>query len=275
MTKKERRNPDLLQASRKRRIAAGAGLEVQELNRLLKMHRQMADVMKKMGGMGKKGLLRGGLGALFGKGAPPDAAGDAGGRRRARRAAARLACRPASPGSAARNDPDAHHRAAGAARRREADGLRGRSPPSSPRERAAYEDGPHAAPGRLEGVRRRRRRLGAARLRLALGDRAAPRRLPRRGRHLPASPLIPSREIGWILCPRPRAAASPREAARRCATGPTRRSAWTTLVSYIDPRQRPLDPPRRAARRRLDPRRRTRATTPCLVYRHPGPEARA
>jgi signal recognition particle subunit SRP54 len=69
MTKKERRSPDLLQASRKKRIAAGAGLEVQELNRLLKMHRQMADVMKKMGGMGKKGLLRGGLGALLGKGA--------------------------------------------------------------------------------------------------------------------------------------------------------------------------------------------------------------
>ena len=68
MTKRERRNPELLQASRKRRIAAGAGLEVQELNRLLKMHRQMADVMKKMGGMGKKGLLRGGLGALLGKG---------------------------------------------------------------------------------------------------------------------------------------------------------------------------------------------------------------
>jgi len=71
MTKKERRNPDILQASRKKRIAAGAGLEVQELNRLLKMHRQMADVMKKMGGMGKKGLLRGGLGALFGKGGMP------------------------------------------------------------------------------------------------------------------------------------------------------------------------------------------------------------
>ena len=68
MTKKERRNPDLLQASRKKRIAAGAGQEVQELNRLLKMHRQMADMMKKMGGMGKKGLLRGGLGALLGKG---------------------------------------------------------------------------------------------------------------------------------------------------------------------------------------------------------------
>jgi signal recognition particle subunit SRP54 len=77
MTKKERRNPELLQASRKKRIAAGAGLEVQELNRLLKMHRQMADAMKKLGGMGKKGLLRGGLGALFGKGGgmPPGGPG--------------------------------------------------------------------------------------------------------------------------------------------------------------------------------------------------------
>jgi signal recognition particle subunit SRP54 len=79
MTKKERRNPEILQASRKKRIAAGAGLEVQELNRLLKMHRQMADVMKKMGGMGKKGLLRGGLGALFGKGAAGMPGGMSGG----------------------------------------------------------------------------------------------------------------------------------------------------------------------------------------------------
>ena len=68
MTRKERRNPDILQASRKRRVAAGAGLEVQDLNRLLKMHRQMADVMKKMGGKGMKGLMRGGLGAMLGKG---------------------------------------------------------------------------------------------------------------------------------------------------------------------------------------------------------------
>jgi signal recognition particle subunit SRP54 len=74
MTKKERRNPDLLQASRKKRIAAGAGLEVQDLNRLLKMHRQMADMMKKMGGMGKKGLLRGGLASMLGgKGMPAPA----------------------------------------------------------------------------------------------------------------------------------------------------------------------------------------------------------
>jgi signal recognition particle subunit SRP54 len=68
MTKKERANPALLQASRKKRIAAGAGQDVAELNKLLKMHRQMADAMKKLGKMGKKGMMRGGLGALFGKG---------------------------------------------------------------------------------------------------------------------------------------------------------------------------------------------------------------
>ena len=49
MTKKERANPDLMQASRKKRVAAGAGLEVSELNRLLKQQKQMADMMKKMG----------------------------------------------------------------------------------------------------------------------------------------------------------------------------------------------------------------------------------
>jgi signal recognition particle subunit SRP54 len=68
MTKKERANPQLLQASRKKRIAAGAGQDVAELNKLLKMHRQMSDAMKKLGKMGKKGMMRGGLGALFGKG---------------------------------------------------------------------------------------------------------------------------------------------------------------------------------------------------------------
>src|SRR5690606_16163553 len=71
MTRKERARPEILQASRKKRIAAGAGLEVPELNRLLKMQRQMADVMKKMGKMGKKGLMRSGLGALLGKGGMP------------------------------------------------------------------------------------------------------------------------------------------------------------------------------------------------------------
>ncbi len=49
MTPKERRNPKVLDAKRKRRIAAGSGTKVEEINRLLKMHRQMADMMKTMG----------------------------------------------------------------------------------------------------------------------------------------------------------------------------------------------------------------------------------
>jgi signal recognition particle subunit SRP54 len=74
MTKKERANPQILQASRKKRIAGGAGLEVSELNKLLKMHRQMADAMKKMGKMGKKGMMRQ-LGGMFGgKGGMPSEA---------------------------------------------------------------------------------------------------------------------------------------------------------------------------------------------------------
>jgi signal recognition particle subunit SRP54 len=56
MTPKERTKPDILQASRKRRIAAGAGVEVAEVNKVLKMHRGMADMMKKMGKGGMKGL---------------------------------------------------------------------------------------------------------------------------------------------------------------------------------------------------------------------------
>lgn len=72
MTKKERANPDLLQASRKKRIAAGAGLDVADLNKLLKMHRQMADMMKKMGKMGKGGMLKQAMRGMFGKGGMPD-----------------------------------------------------------------------------------------------------------------------------------------------------------------------------------------------------------
>src|SRR3954463_1804629 len=67
MTRAERRNPDILKASRKKRIAAGAGAKVEEINKLLKMHRQMADMMKAMGGGGKRGL-GGALGNLFGLG---------------------------------------------------------------------------------------------------------------------------------------------------------------------------------------------------------------
>jgi signal recognition particle subunit SRP54 len=69
MTPQERRSPDLLKASRKKRIAAGSGTRVEEVNRLLKMHRQMADMMKAMGG-GKRGALAG-LGNLFGMGGAP------------------------------------------------------------------------------------------------------------------------------------------------------------------------------------------------------------
>ncbi len=71
MTKKERANPQILQASRKKRIAAGAGMEGSDLNKLLKMHRQMADAMKKMGRMGKKGMMRQLGGLLGGKGGMP------------------------------------------------------------------------------------------------------------------------------------------------------------------------------------------------------------
>ncbi|WP_095588439.1 signal recognition particle protein [Actibacterium ureilyticum] len=72
MTKKERANPQLLQASRKKRIAAGAGMEVSDLNKLLKMHRQMSDMMKKMGKMGKGGMLKQAMKGMFGKGGMPD-----------------------------------------------------------------------------------------------------------------------------------------------------------------------------------------------------------
>jgi len=58
MTPGERRNPDLLKASRKRRIAAGSGTKPEDINRLLKMHRTMADVMKAMGGA-KRGPMAG------------------------------------------------------------------------------------------------------------------------------------------------------------------------------------------------------------------------
>jgi signal recognition particle subunit SRP54 len=59
MTPGERKNPDVLKASRKKRIAAGSGTKVEEINRLLKMHRTMADVMKAMGGGAKRGPLAG------------------------------------------------------------------------------------------------------------------------------------------------------------------------------------------------------------------------
>ncbi|MEZ5828471.1 MAG: signal recognition particle protein [Hyphomicrobiales bacterium] len=71
MTRAERKTPKLLNASRKKRVAAGSGTSVQDINRLVKMHRQMADMMK---AMGKK---RGALASLFGGGPPPEMSADA------------------------------------------------------------------------------------------------------------------------------------------------------------------------------------------------------
>jgi signal recognition particle subunit SRP54 len=80
MTVKERRNPDLINSSRKRRIAAGCGMDIQDVNRLLKQHSQMEKMMKKLAtpsGITKmmramKGLQggagMGGMGPLFGGG---------------------------------------------------------------------------------------------------------------------------------------------------------------------------------------------------------------
>jgi signal recognition particle subunit SRP54 len=73
MTPQERRNPDVLKASRKRRIATGSGAKVEEINRLLKMHRTMADMMKAMGGGKKRGPLAGLANALGLGGGMPSA----------------------------------------------------------------------------------------------------------------------------------------------------------------------------------------------------------
>jgi len=67
MTKAERANPDLLKHSRKKRIAAGSGTDASDINKLLKMHRQMADMMKMMGGKGKGGMMKQLMGGLAGK----------------------------------------------------------------------------------------------------------------------------------------------------------------------------------------------------------------
>ncbi|HEX5509739.1 MAG TPA: signal recognition particle protein [Pseudolabrys sp.] len=66
MTPKERRHPDILKASRKKRIAAGSGTSPEQINKLLKMHRGMGDMMKAMGGA-KRGPMAG-LAQMFGFG---------------------------------------------------------------------------------------------------------------------------------------------------------------------------------------------------------------
>jgi signal recognition particle subunit SRP54 len=80
MTKAERANPDILKHSRKKRIAAGSGTDAAQINKLLKMHRQMADMMKAMGGKGKGGgMMRAAMGGLASKMGLPGGMGGMGG----------------------------------------------------------------------------------------------------------------------------------------------------------------------------------------------------
>ena len=90
MTRKERKKPDILQASRKRRIAAGAGVEVAEINRLLKQHRQMQDAFKMMAKGGGKGFAR--MAGMLGGGGMDRLKALGGGRASGEPRAARRAC---------------------------------------------------------------------------------------------------------------------------------------------------------------------------------------
>ena len=65
MTPKERRNPKLFNGSRRRRIAAGSGTSVQEVNRVLKQFQEMSRMVKRMGKLGKKGMMRQGMAGLM------------------------------------------------------------------------------------------------------------------------------------------------------------------------------------------------------------------
>ena len=79
MTREERRNPKILNASRRKRIAAGSGTQVQDVNRVLKQHQDMARMMKQVGKMGGKGALAGLFGGGGGMPAPPQGGGMGGG----------------------------------------------------------------------------------------------------------------------------------------------------------------------------------------------------
>ena len=65
MTKSERKNPNLLNASRKKRIAYGSGTSIQQVNILFKQFQQIGDMMKKVSKMDKKSLIRGNLSKFF------------------------------------------------------------------------------------------------------------------------------------------------------------------------------------------------------------------
>ena len=79
MTPKERRNPDLINGSRKRRICMGSGTQVPDLNRLLKQHKQMAKMMKKAGKKGGMQKMMRGMSGMMGGGGGPGGPGGMGG----------------------------------------------------------------------------------------------------------------------------------------------------------------------------------------------------
>ena len=79
MTIKERRKPELIKASRKNRIAKGAGMQVQDVNKLLKQHMEMARMMKQVSKLGQKGLMRQGMASLMKGGAGGGMGGPGGG----------------------------------------------------------------------------------------------------------------------------------------------------------------------------------------------------
>jgi signal recognition particle subunit SRP54 len=88
MTREERKRPEIIKASRKKRIARGSGTTVQDVNKLLKQHAEAQKMMKRVKKMGKKGLQRHGmpgmdqLGGMGGGGGglPPGFPGSGGGR---------------------------------------------------------------------------------------------------------------------------------------------------------------------------------------------------
>src|SRR5690606_14189381 len=71
MTKKERRNPALLNGSRRKRIAAGSGVTPSDVNKLMKQYQQMEKMMGRLGRGGMKGMMRGLQGMMGGRGAMP------------------------------------------------------------------------------------------------------------------------------------------------------------------------------------------------------------
>jgi signal recognition particle subunit SRP54 len=71
MTVMERRHPEIIKASRKKRIAAGSGVNVSDVNKLLKQFDDISDMMKRVGKLGQKGLMRQGLAGLMPKGMGP------------------------------------------------------------------------------------------------------------------------------------------------------------------------------------------------------------